>query len=216
MCLVNIHCKDRTYVNVINVIEKDKVFETTFGYELLDATKDGKYIVIRETECDNPDTLIIGEIKDGKREGIWKYYDKERYSPFPCDNIETLKHNKYKDGLLLSERFLMMTDIETIFEGISSNEDQRWTEKIYRNGKNSYAIESNKDSIIIREEYSLDSILLSKQEFYQDYTKAIQYHENGQKSFEYNYDDFDKIIGTYKAWNEQGEEIQLEGFMKAR
>lgn len=210
LCFVNMQCKEKVHLNVIKVTEKDKVVETTFGYEIKNTTKDGAYIIIRETECETPETLIYGEIENGKREGIWEYYSKENYSLLPCENPEIIKYNKYREGLLQSERFLMMTDIETIFEGISSNEDQNWTKKIYRNSRHSYPIESKKDSIMIREKYSLDSILLSRQEFYQDYTKAIQFYKSGQKSFEYDYDVCDEVIGTYKAWNEKGEEIQLK------
>lgn len=197
---------------------KEFVYKTLFSYELKNISEDGVYFVIKEQECGRIDTIIIGEVKNFKRDGKWFYYEDEDI--LPCVFKPELTHIKtYKDGILLSVRDLAMTDIETFYVGTSDYEEQFWKKKIYRNQADKILIDSMVGENMLRREFSLSGSLMSKILFKDQFYEIIEYHKNGLKSTEYTIIDILRngkhtqvIDGEFKKWDENGQLIELSSY----
>ncbi|MFK7808407.1 MAG: hypothetical protein AB8F74_11450 [Saprospiraceae bacterium] len=192
------------------------------GYGTVDLKNnipDGKYYIIEKDECKKKDTLLVGTVRNGRRDGQWIYREKQ-ISGFPCGWVIGLSTiDSYNNGnLIKSEYHSGSVVIETHYAENQKlhNGDRKITYYHYSDGKrkiDSVLI----DKSILRFEYDKDNVLTTKTKFIRDTHFVMQYYPNGIKSAEYKIvigkngkkDSFD---GLLKRWNEKGELISTEKY----
>lgn len=197
---------------VISNKNKELVFETIRSYEIYtDKLKDGKYLVTREGNQKLIDTLVIGKLENGKRVGIWKYYEKDTMLLFQIFKPELVKTNQYDQGILISSRDLFLTDIETFYEGTAEDENQFWTKRIYRNDNKHIRIDTLTQDFITSKTFDRKGNLISLILYKQAHIEITEYHLNGLKEAEYILEkvtvngEYDEIPnGVMKIWNSDG------------